>query len=162
MGKQTARLRAMGRSFTRRKPCPEGKVERKGYVRKFGKEILERGYTVKKASGKAYRIHPAKESVYVKPSCIKDRGLPGKVGPGEGFGALRKGELKKHGYVYERSRESRHEALKKAIGEFGALGVFRKLDVVAKLSKRTVPRAAAVFKDDRDWVRKHYKLEAPK
>jgi hypothetical protein len=161
MGRQTARLRAMGKSGTRRRACPPGKVERRGYVRKFGEEILKRGYTVKKASGKAYRIHPEKEAVYVKPSCIKDRGLSGKIRPGEGFGALRKGELKKHGYVYQSSSDSRHSALKKAIKEFGPLGVFRKLDAVTKLSKRTVPEASRVFKADREWIRMEYKLNAP-
>ena len=159
--RQTARLYAMGKSATRRKHCPPGKVERKGYVRKFGAEVLKRGYTVKKASGKAYRIRPAKGSVYVKPSCIKDRGLPGKPSPGESFGLLRKGELKKHGYVYQTSEDSRHVALKKAIKEFGALGVFRKLDAVAKLSKNTVPKASRVFKADQDWLRRKYELKAP-
>lgn len=161
-GRQTARLRHMGKSATRRIPCPPGKVERKGYVRKFGSDILRRGYTVKKASGKAYRIHPSKREVYVKPSCIKKTGLQTRPGPGDRLGLLRKGELKKHGYVYERSRDSRHDAIKRAIKEFGALGVYRKLDAVAKLSKNRVPKAAYVFKEDRDWIRRHYKLEAPK
>jgi hypothetical protein len=162
VGRQTARIHAMGKSVTRRKECPPGKIERKGYVRKFGADILKRGYTVKKVSGKPYRIHPTKEAVYVKPSCIKKLGLPTQPGPGERFGILRKGELKKHGYIYDSSQESRHNALKKAMKEFGALGVFRKLDAVAKLSKRRVPRAAQVFKADRDWIRNNYKLEAPK
>jgi hypothetical protein len=70
--------------------------------------------------------------------------------------------LKKHGYVYESSRGARHHALNKAMREFGALGVYRKLDAVAKLSKNRVPKAAHVFKEDRDWIRRHYKLEAPK
>jgi hypothetical protein len=161
LGKQMARLHKVGRSATRRESCPEGKIERRGYVRKFGQDIIQRGYTVKRASGRVYRVHPEKKSVYVKPGCIKDRGIPGKLGPGEGFGPLRKGELKKHGYMYQNSQEARHTALKKAIQEFGALGVFRKLDAVAKLSKRTVPRASTVFKDDRDWIRRHYKLKAP-
>jgi len=48
--------------------------------------------------------------------------------------------------------------LRKAIKEFGALGVFRKLDSVAKLSNYSAPKASRVFKEDRDWVRKNYKL----
>lgn len=152
---QNARLHMKGKSVTRK--CAPGMIERKGYVRKFGANVLKRGYTVKKASGKAYRIHPSKESVYVKPSCVKKLGS--RVS-GEGFGVLRKGELKKYGYVYDSSEESRHTALKKAIKEFGALGVFRKLDAVAKLSKRTVPRASRVFKGDREWIRRNYTLSA--
>ena len=161
MRRQTSRLRAMGKSGTRRLHCGPGKVERRGYVRKFGAEILKRGYTVKRASGKMYRVKPEKSSVYVKPSCIKDRGNPGKLDPGQGFGLLRRGELKKHGYVYEESREARRRALRKAIHEFGALGVFRKLDAVAKLSKRTAPHASRVFKQDREWVQGEFKLKAP-
>lgn len=160
-GRQSARLRAIGKSATRKQPCPPGKVERRGYVRKFADDVIQRGYTVKRATGKIYRVHPKKEGVYVKPSCVKDRGLPGKVNPGQGVGALHRGELKKHGYVFEHSQESRHSALKKAVKEFGALGVFRKLDIVAKLSKRTVPAAARVFKADRDWIRREFPLKAP-
>jgi hypothetical protein len=161
LGRQTARLREIGRSGTRKQPCPKGKVERRGYVRKFAKDIIQRGYTVKRATGKVYRVHPKKEGVYVKPSCVKDRGLPGKLAPGQGFGLLRKGELKKHGYIYAAQEDTRHSALRKAIKEFGALGVFRKLDSVAKLSRRAAPAASRVFKADRDWVRRHYSLKAP-
>lgn len=158
----TARNHKMSKSVTRKKPCPLGKVERKGYVRKFGERVLKRGYTVKRASGKAYRIRPTRGSVYVKPSCVKKSGGQTRSRPGKGFGLLRRGELKKHGYIYESSYESRHFALKKAIKEFGPLGVYRKLDAVAKLSKNRVPKASHVFKEDRDWIRRHYKLEAPK
>jgi hypothetical protein len=161
LGRQTARLKAMGKSGTRRQRCPNGKVERRGYVRKFAPDVIQRGYTVKRASGRVYRVHPEKQAVYVKPSCIKDRGITGKIAPGEGFGPLRKGELKKHGYVYQESRDARYSALRKAVKEFGALGVFRKLDVVAKLSKRTVPAASRVFKADREWIRREFSLKAP-
>jgi hypothetical protein len=121
---------------------------------------MERGYTVKRASGKEYHIKPDKKSVYVKPSCIKDRGDPRvkTPAPGDRIGFLRKGELKKHGYVYIKGREERHEALKKAIKEFGSLGVYRKLDIIAKLSKYRVPEASRVFKEDREWLKRNYEL----
>jgi hypothetical protein len=83
---------------------------------------------------------------------VKDKGLPGK-GPQE-IGPLRKGELAKHGYSYKKSDLDRHEALRKAAKEFGPLGVYRKLDAVAKLAVRAAPKASAVFKKDRDWVKK--------
>lgn len=160
LAKQTERLKAIGKSATYKKACPPGKIERRGYVRKFGTSILRKGYTVKRVSGKQYRVYPERSSVYVKPGCVKDRGLPGKLGPGEGFGPMRKGELKKHGYIYSEPDHVRHEALNKAVKEFGALGVFHKLDAIAKLSKRTAPRASHVFKDDRAWLISHYKLKA--
>jgi hypothetical protein len=158
--RQNARLEAIGKSPNKTLHCPPGQVSRKGYVRRFGSSVMQKGYTVKKHSGKEYHIKPDKQSVYVKPSCVKDRGNP-KVkapAPEKVIGYLRKGELKKHGYVYVKDREERHEALKKAIKEFGALGVYHKLDIIAKLSKYRVPKAARVFKEDRDWVRSHYEL----
>lgn len=158
--RQNARLKSMSKSPEKSLHCPPGQVSRKGYVRRFGSNVMQKGYTVKKHSGKAYHIKPGKQSVYVKPSCVKDRGDP-KVkapAPDKIIGYLRKGELKKHGYVYVNNTEERHEALKKAIKEFGALGVYHKLDIIAKLSKYTVPKAASVFKEDRDWVRSNYEL----
>ena len=161
LARRESRLKAVGKPATSRKGCPPGQVERQGYVRRFAPNIIQKGYTVKKSSGKAYRIHPVKSSVYVRPGCIKDRGLAGKLAPGEGFGFLHKGELKKHGYGYEQTKEERHSALRRAVKEFGPISVFRKVDVVAKLSKRTVPEASKVFKADREWIRREYELKAP-
>lgn len=161
LGRQQRRLASIAKSGSSRRHCPRGQVLRKGYVRKFDQSILHKGYTVKRMNGKQYRIFPERSTVYVKPTCVKDRGLPGTILPGEGFGPLRKGELKKHGYIYDEGRFERHAALKKAIHEFGALGVYHKLDAVAKLSKRTVPEASRVFRADREWVRSHYKLKMP-
>ena len=76
------------------------------------------------------------------------------------MGPLRRGELIQFGYSFRLSDEARHKALQKAIKKFGALGVFRKLDAVAKLSKRTVPDASRVFANDRDWVKQNYILKA--
>jgi hypothetical protein len=160
LARQKSRLNSIGKSATRKAKCPPGQVERKGYVRKFAANIIKKGYTVKRHSGKDYRIYPERSTVFVKPSCVKDRGLPGKVGPGEGFGPIRKGELKKHGYIYKESAEKRRDAIKDAIKEFGALGVYHKLDAIAKLSRRTAPEAAEAFRKDREWLKAHYKLKA--
>ena len=143
----------MSKSTSRKLRCPSGMIERRGYVRKFDTSVIKKGYTVRRKNGREYRIFPEKSSVYVKPICVKDRGLPGKLGPGEGFGPLKKGELKKHGYAYIEPTEIRRAALKKAIEEFGAISVYHKLDAVYKLSKRTVPMASKVFKSDRNWVK---------
>jgi len=150
----------LGKTATRKEKCPPGKIERRGYVRKFGSSVIRKGYTVKRASGKQYHVYPKNPSVYVKPGCVKDRGLPGKLIPGEGFGPMRKGELKKYGYVYLKPEHVRHEALNKAIKEFGAIGVYHKLDAITKLSKRTAPEASKVFKGDREWLIRHHKIRA--
>lgn len=134
-----------------RKLCPPGKILRKAYVRRFRTNVRERGYTVKRGS-QVYRAYPKSSSTIVQAACVKDKGLPGK-GPQE-IAPLRKGELAKHGYSYKKAELDRHEALRKAVKEFGALGVYRKLNAVAKLSVRAAPKASAVFKKDRDWVKK--------
>jgi len=158
---QKHRLNSIAQSSTRKLHCPKGLIPRHGYVRRFGKTIMKKGYTVKRAEGKEYRIYPERKSVYVKPSCVKDMGDPHvkTPSPGNRIGPLRKGELKKHGYIYNESVTDRHDALKKAIKEFGTLGVYHKLDAVAKLSKFSVPEASKVFKEDRDWLKSHYELK---
>jgi hypothetical protein len=134
-----------------RKVCPPGKILRKAYVRRYTTGIRKKGYTVRRGN-KTYRAYPKSKSTIVKAACIEDRGLKGK-GPQQ-IGPLRKGELLKHGYSYRKPADVRHAALRKAEKEFGALGIYRKLNAVAKLSKRTAPQASRVFKEDRDWIRK--------
>lgn len=137
-------------SINTRKVCPSGFVLRKAYVRKYTTGVKERGYTVKRGDAK-YRAYPSSGATIVKASCIKDRGKPGKSS--QQIGPLRRGELLKHGYTYRKTSSERHSALRKAEKEFGALGVYRKLNAVAKLSSRTEPNIAKVFKADRDWVK---------
>lgn len=131
--------------------CPPGMILRKGYTRKYSTAVRTSGFTVKK-NGKSYHVRPTAKNMFIESSCIKNVGLPGK-GP-KLFGPLRKGELAKHGYSFRGSETERHAALKKAIGEYGSTGVFRKLNAVAKLTKRASPKAANVFSKDREWVRK--------
>lgn len=129
--------------------CKNGEIRRRSYTRKFKNDIIQRGYTVKKKN-KIYRIYPTNKTLKIKASCIKDKGLPGK---GQSiFRKLKQGDLKKHGYGYMIPTNQRRERLRKAIEEYGALTVFHKLDAVSKLTKRTVPAASSVFKEDKAWV----------
>lgn len=137
-------------SVNTRKVCPSGYILRKAYVRKYTTGVRERGFTVRRGDQK-YRAYPSSNSTVVKAACIKDRGKAGK-GP-QAFTPLRRGELLKHGYTYRKSSNERHSALRKAAKEFGPLGVYRKLNAVAKLSSRTEPHIAKVFKADRNWVK---------
>jgi hypothetical protein len=125
-------------------------VKRKGYTRKYSTAVAEHGFLVKKKSGATYRIQPKSKETYVEAACVKDLGLPGK-GPGL-IGPLRKGELKKYGYSYKNSNAQRRAALKQAVQAYGKLGVYRKLNAVAKLTERTIPNASAVFTKNRNWV----------
>jgi len=47
--------------------------------------------------------------------------------------------------------------LEKAVKQYGALSVYRKLDAVTKLSVTTAPDASKVFGKDRNWIRNSYK-----
>jgi hypothetical protein len=125
-------------------------IRKKSFVRKYSTAVRQRGYTVKKRNGKTYRIYPKASEMMVESKCIKNVGLPGK-GPGL-FGPLRKGELAKHGYSFRRSNSERHAALRKAIEEYGASGVYHKLDAVTKLFMRTKPKISKRFGEDREWV----------
>lgn len=140
--------------------CPKDYIKRKGYTRKFRNVVKREGFTVRRR-GTLYTVRPKKNETYVPPSCIRDRGLPGK-GPREGeegIGSLRKGELIKYGYSYRLSDLVRQKALRKAIKAYGPLSVYRKLDAVAKYSIRTAPDASKIFARDRDWIRKNYELK---
>lgn len=133
-----------------RKNCPAGMIRKKAYVRKYSTAVKQRGYTVKKRNGKEYRIRPKASEMFVESKCVKNTGAPGK-GPAL-FGPLRKGELAKYGYSFRKSDSERHAALKRAIEAYGGMSVYRKLDVVTKLFKRTHPTYSARFKADREWV----------
>jgi hypothetical protein len=69
---------------------------------------------------------------------------------------LRKGYLNRYGYNTKDTVQKRRTALKKAIKNYEALSVFRKLNAVFVLNKNTNPSTASKFKADRDWVRKNY------
>ena len=133
--------------------CPPGTVKRKGYTRKFRQSITRSGYTVRR-KGKMYTVHPKTDPVYIPASCVKARGPKG--AQTQIFGKLRKGDLIKHGYQYRLADRLRHKALEKAIGAYGALTVFHKLDAVAKLTIRSAPDAHTIFSQDRNWVNEHY------
>lgn len=174
----TAKKRVPGLRTLRRKACPPGMIERKEYARRFSTAVLKEGFTKRDRAGRTIRIKPHKRSlVYIGSKCIKDKGLPGKGT--QKIGPLRKGELTKFGYeIFKKDRkgkyefesdnkthkvvpeEKRHAALRKAVREYGALGVYRKLDAVAKLSFRTTKQGSKIWTEDRDWVRKTFDLKA--
>ena len=183
LSKQTRRLASVkkllpGIKTLRRQACPPGMIERKEYARRYSTAVLQKGFTKKTHAGKTVYVKPHKrELVYVKSKCVKDVGLPGKGN--QKIGPLRKGELTKYGYeifqkdkdgkyIFEEdgkthkvvSEEKRHKALRKAIREYGALGVYRKLDAVVKLSTRTTPQGSKLWEKDRNWVKETFDLKA--
>ena len=133
--------------------CPPGQILRKGYTRHYSTAVRQRGFTVKRSMGKEYRVHPTNKNMYVESRCVKNMGEGKTRKSAKLFGPLRKGELAKYGYSFRIAKSTRRAALKKAIDEYSSLGVFRKLDAVAKLTHTVVPKASKVFEEDRDWVR---------
>lgn len=128
--------------------CPEGYTLRKGYTRKFTKNVKNKGFTVRR-KGTVYTARPKANSIKVDPVCVKNRV--------NGIGKVRKGELIKYGYQYRLSDASRRKALEKAIKQYGAQSVFKKLDAVAKLSVRVAPDASKIFSKDRNWIHDNFK-----
>jgi hypothetical protein len=123
--------------------CGPGMVRRKGHVatRKV-KTIL--GRLLKR--GTTYRV---------KAHCVKGEASASKE-PANIIGPLKKGSLTDLGYSAADSSATRHASLSKAVGKYGRLSTYRKLNAVATLTKNTAPGKAAVFKADRDWVKKTY------
>lgn len=74
------------------------------------------------------------------------------------IGPLRSGDLKKYGYtnVTTMTAVQRQAALTKAVKEYGALSIFRKLNAVYILTRTGSPASSAVFKMDRDWVKSQF------
>lgn len=102
---------------------------------------------------KAYSYYRPASRVSVSAAVIRDLGLPGK-GP-QVIPIRRTGALSKFGYAVKASPTKRHRALTAAIlrGRTSPLAVFRRLQAIATLSKRSMPMYARVYLKNRDWVR---------
>ena len=86
----------------RRGRCPLGEVMREGYTKKSGTKV--------------------------KPECVKNKGLPGKVTEeAKVLPKLKKGQLTKYGYHLHESSDKRFEALMKAMKVYGYASLIRHL-----------------------------------
>ena len=118
-------------------------------------EILRTGYTAtRKNKSLIGRLFKRGTTYRVGPSCIKNKGNPGK-GPAV-IGPLKKGDLKQAGYDHTDPAHERHMALIKAVSEYGHLSVLRKLNAIAVLNKNVSPTRAKIYRTDRDWIKKIY------
>lgn len=68
---------------------------------------------------------------------------------------VKKGLLRKYDYSVHDTQRVRQKSLRAASKEYGALSVFRKLNVLVTYNKNTNPKLSSKFKKDRDWVRDH-------
>ena len=124
------------------KTCPPGQILREGYTATRKKKTLI-GRLFKR--GTTYRVGP---------TCIKNKGNPGK-GPAV-IGPLKQGDLKQVGYDHTDPAHERHMSLIKAVSEHGPLSTLRKLNAIAVLNKNVAPTRAKIYRTDRDWIKKIY------
>jgi hypothetical protein len=136
------RMRGFRKTHRGVRVCPAGKILRAAHVR----------YTKR---GKHVRM-PA--------VCIPDVGAPGKgLRSGRpGIGALKQGNLVRFGYqrIAHLDIAARRAALKQAVGAYGALTVWRKLNALSIYTRRTSPATSRVAKADMDWIRATWGLKA--
>lgn len=130
------------------------------------KHIIRSGYTVRRSaktvhvkagpSHKAYSYRRKPGFTRVKPVPSYDVGAVGKSH--NVIGKLKKGMLTSYGYHPVEAMTNRRKALIKAVskGKEAPLSVFRRLQAIGTLTKRTLPRASKIYKQDAKWVRTKY------
>lgn len=76
------------------------------------------------------------------------------------IGPLKEGRLSKFGYVGvgELTEAQRHTAIKKAVHKFGALSVWKMINVLYVYNKSN-PKNRHLFKMDRDWIKSTFGIE---
>lgn len=85
----------------------------------------------------------------------KDVGAAGKST--KVIGKLKGGMLTKYGYHPVEAKTNRHKALSKGISKGEKpLSVMRRLVAISTLTKRTLPRASRIYKQDAMWIRRKY------
>lgn len=85
----------------------------------------------------------------------KDVGAAGKST--KVIGKLKGGMLTKYGYHPVEAMTNRHKALSKGISKGEKpLSIMRRLIAISTLTKRTLPRASRIYKQDAMWIRRKY------
>lgn len=104
------------------------------------------------ARRRGYTYHRKGGRTRVQATLIENRGLMGK-GP-RLIPITRPGMLTMYGYSVSKSALARHRALDKAIRMGGQkpISVFRRLQAVATLSKRTMPSYSKAYRLDRNFI----------
>lgn len=111
--------------------CKRGTIRRRAFTRRSGRRVTAR--------------------------CVRNMGAPGKwrtVHRSKGIGPLKKGRLARFGYDSDAPAARRHGSLRAASRRLGSLAVFRMLGALATYTKRTSPGKSAIFKADRNFVRR--------
>jgi hypothetical protein len=115
--------------------CQKGQIQKVGYT--FIKKI-------------------SKKTVKVKPTCIVDKGNPGKGLKLIKIPSEDEGILGKYGYNLKKSHEERIKALKKAFKEINHLKILRHLNAIRTLQKSNEKYYNKLDKDMK-WLQVYYK-----
>lgn len=130
------------------------------------RSILRSGYTmhrkskritVRASKGRQGYSYVRKAGISrVRPVPIKDVGAVGK-GP-KVIGRLKGGMLTKYHYHPVEATTNRHKALVRAVskGHEDPHAVVKRLVAISTLTKRTLPRASRIYKQDAKWVHSKY------
>jgi len=116
--------------------CPPGQIEKAGYS--FEKKI-------------------SKKIVKVTPTCIEDKGKPGKgpkliIIPPED-----RGLLSKYGYSLKKKYEERIDAIKKAYKENSHIKILRHINALRTLHKSNKKYYNKLDRDFK-WIQEYYKI----
>lgn len=126
-------------------------IIRSGYTQHRTRKVIR----VKRKDGTSYSYVRKAGTSRVRPVPTKDVGAIGK-GP-KVIGKLKAGMLTMYGYHPVEAMTNRHKALSKGISKGEKpLAVLRRLVAISTLTKRTLPRASRIYKQDARWISKKY------
>ena len=124
---------------------------RSSHVRHNTRRVIR----VKRGDGTSYSYVRKAGTTRVASVPAKDVGAAGKST--KVIGKLKGGMLTKYGYHPVEAMTNRHKALSKGISQGEKpLSVMRRLVAISTLTKRTLPRASRIYKQDAMWVRSKY------
>ena len=126
-------------------------IMRSGYTQRRTRKVIR----VTRRDGTKYSYVRKAGVSRVRATPIPDVGAAGK-GP-KLIGTLKGGMLTKYGYHPVEAKTNRHKALSKGISKGEKpLSVMRRLIAISTLTKRTLPRASRIYKQDAMWIRSKY------
>ena len=126
-------------------------ILRSGYVQHRTRRVIR----VFRKDGTSYKYVRKAGVSRVKATPIPDVGAAGK-GP-KLIGKLKGGMLTKYGYHPVEAMTNRRKALSLGISKGEKpLSMMRRLVAISTLTKRTLPRASRIYKQDAMWIRSKY------
>jgi hypothetical protein len=125
---------------------------RSSHVRKTTRRVVRVRATKGRASYSYVRKAGLSRVSAVPAKDVGAAGMSTKV-----IGKLKNGMLTKYGYHPVEAKTNRHKALSKGISKGEKpLAVMRRLVAISTLTKRTLPRASRIYKQDAMWIRTKY------